>query len=211
MLQRNRAQTVLEQSPFENRKRARERKREAVLHAALQLFLEEGYHRTKLTDVADRLSITKTALYNYFESKQEILLECYRLGQERMDASIEQIDGTAPGIEKLRAYIAAYATVMTNELGMCLVRLDDKELEPEARQNIRNVLRRYDEYFRQFIRDGIADGSIYPCDPKLVAFTIAGALNWIGHWYKPQGSASPDALALTMSHVLTDGIAAVRN
>jgi len=33
--------------------------------------------------------------------------------------------------------------------------------------------------FRRYITEGIADGSIKPCDAKLSAFAIAGSLNWI--------------------------------
>jgi AcrR family transcriptional regulator len=62
--------------PFENRRRARDEKREAVLRTAVALFLEQGYHRVTLNDVAERLNITKPALYNYFRGKDEILFEC---------------------------------------------------------------------------------------------------------------------------------------
>ena len=55
-------------------------KREAILATAAQLFLEKSYGRTSLNDVAERLSITKPALYHYFRNKEQILLECYRLG-----------------------------------------------------------------------------------------------------------------------------------
>ncbi|MBV8730837.1 MAG: helix-turn-helix transcriptional regulator, partial [Acidobacteriia bacterium] len=65
---------------FADRRRDPATKREAVLKMAAQLFLEKSYARTSLNDVADRLKITKPALYHYFQSKEEILLECYRLG-----------------------------------------------------------------------------------------------------------------------------------
>ena len=47
--------------PFESRRRARDEKREAVLRTAVQLFLEQGYHRATLNEVAERLNITKPA------------------------------------------------------------------------------------------------------------------------------------------------------
>ena len=78
--------------PFESRRRARDEKREAVLRTAVQLFLEQGYHRVTLNDVADRLNITKPALYNYFRGKDEILFECWALGQERVDELIAEIN-----------------------------------------------------------------------------------------------------------------------
>ena len=52
-----------------------------------------------------------------------------------------------------------------------------------------------DRTFRSYIADGITDGSIKPCDPKLSAFAIAGSLNWIGHWYQRDGALSGDAVA----------------
>jgi AcrR family transcriptional regulator len=61
---------------FSSRRRDPSTKREAVLQTAAQLFLEKSYSRTSLNDVAERLSITKPALYHYFRSKEEILLEC---------------------------------------------------------------------------------------------------------------------------------------
>ena len=80
--------------PFESRRRARDEKREAVLRTAVQLFLEQGYHGTTLNDVAERLNITKPALYNYFRSKDEILYECWAIGQERVDDCIDEIDAS---------------------------------------------------------------------------------------------------------------------
>ena len=77
--------------PFESRRRARDEKREAVLRTALQSFLEQGYHRATLNDVAERLNITKPALYNYFSGKDDILFECWALGQERVDEFIAEI------------------------------------------------------------------------------------------------------------------------
>src|SRR3974390_1581492 len=65
---------------FASRRRDPASKREAVLRTAAQLFLEKSYGRTSLNDVAARLNITKPTLYHYFHNKEEILLECYRLG-----------------------------------------------------------------------------------------------------------------------------------
>ena len=55
--------------------------------------------------------------------------------------------------------------------------------------------------------EGIADRSIKPCDAKLAAFAIAGSLNWIGHWFQPDGALSADAIADEFSVRLTEGLA----
>lgn len=199
-------------APFEDRRRARDEKKHAVLRMAAQLFLEDSYHRVTLADVATRLNITKSALYNYFRSKEEILDECYRLGQQLMEEALTEIDREGGnGLIKLRKLIRAYALVMTVDFGMCQVRLDDRELSEDARARVRAAKRRDDRAFRKYISDGIADGSIMVCDTKLAAFAIAGSLNWIGHWYRPNGGLSAEAIADEFAIRLTDGLAAKRN
>ena len=104
--------------PFESRRRARDEKRDAVLRTAVHLFLEQGYHRATLNEVAERLNITKPALYNYFRGKEDILFECWALGQERVDDFIAGIDATGgTGLAKLRKLIRTYAEVMTTDYG----------------------------------------------------------------------------------------------
>lgn len=199
-------------TPFEDRRRARDEKREAVLRMAVRLFLEEGYHRTPLARVAERLNITKPALYNYFRSKEEILHELYRQGDEQYEASFGQIErGEGDGLHKLRELIRAYARIMTTDRGMCFARLDDRVLGEEARAEVRRSKRRYDLAFRNQIERGIEDGSVLPCDPKLAAFAIGGALNGIADWYRPDGALTVETIADEFALQLTEGYAARRS
>merc|ERR1711965_964484 len=68
--------------PAAERQRDRDAKRDAVLRTAARLFVENGFHRTKMADVAEQLHITKPALYHYFRNKEDILYACYQLGGE---------------------------------------------------------------------------------------------------------------------------------
>jgi len=196
-------------APFEDRRRARDEKRDAVLRMAVRMFLEEGYHRTPLTKIAERLNITKPALYNYFRGKEEILSELFRLGDEQYEESFGRIErDSGDGLHKLQAMIRAYARGMTTDCGMCFARLDDRELSAEARSAVRRSKRRYDRAFRQQVEHGIKDGSIVACNAKLAAFAVAGALNGIADWYRPGGGLSVDAIAEEYAQRLTHGLAA---
>jgi AcrR family transcriptional regulator len=195
--------------PFESRRRARDEKRDAVLRTAVQLFLEQGYHRATLNEVAERLNITKPALYNYFRGKEAILFECWTLGQERVDDFIAEIDAAGgTGLAKLRKLIRAYAEVMTTDYGASLVRFDPRDLTEKNSRIVRAAKRGVDLTFRKYIADGIADGSIRRCDPKMTAFVIAGSLNWIGHWFQRDGAMSAAAIADEFTERLTEGLAA---
>jgi len=192
---------------FADRRRDPDSKREAVLQTAAQLFLEKSYGRTSMNDVAARLNITKPALYHYFRNKEEILLGCYQLGTAMIEEILNEIAAHyGTGLEKVEAFIDSYTKVMTVNFGRCVMRLDEGDLSPEAFMNIRNYKRKIDRRLRSFLQEGIADGSIAPCDPKLAAFAIAGALNWICIWYEPNGPLSPDEIAAQYVRTLTRGL-----
>ncbi|WP_315834300.1 TetR/AcrR family transcriptional regulator [Bradyrhizobium prioriisuperbiae] len=194
--------------PFESRRRARDEKREAVLRTAVQVFLEQGYHRATLNDVAERLNITKPALYNYFGGKDEILFECWAVGQERVDECIASINaGGGSGLDKLRKLVRGYGEMMATDFGASLVRFDVRDLTEKNSKTVRAAKKGIDRTFRNYIAEGIADGSIKPCDTKLTAFAIAGSLNWIGHWYRHDGALSPQAIADDFAIRLTEGLA----
>src|SRR6202020_18082 len=54
-------------------RRARGDTRERIQGVALELFAEHGYEKTSLREIAERLGVTKAALYYYFKSKEDIV------------------------------------------------------------------------------------------------------------------------------------------
>ena len=79
-------------------------------------------------------------------------------------------------------------------------------LPPDRRQKLRRMKADLDLEFRALIRQAIAEGSILPCDPKVAAFTVAGALSWVGRWYRPDGGLAPADIATQCIAVLTRGL-----
>jgi len=85
--------------------------------------------------------------------------------------------------------------------------LDEGDLSPEARAGVRTYKKKIDRRLRSFIQEGIKDRSIAPCDAKIAAFSIAGALNWIGMWYEPEGALSSEEISSQFARTLTRGLA----
>lgn len=193
---------------FEVRQRKPELKREMVLKTAAHLFLERGYRKTSMNDLAERLNITKPAVYHYFQNKEGILVSCYEHGIASIEARLQRADWeSGNGLDKTRAYVRAYVdAVVTIEFGQCVATLDDGELSAGARAKVRKLKRRIDGTLRRFIDEGVADGSIRPCSSKLISFAIAGAINWIGTWYNPGGSLCPNEIVESFTDYLIDGL-----
>jgi len=193
--------------PMREREKERRTKRDAVLRMAAQSFNEKGFHATSLDDVAARLNVTKPTLYYYFTNKEEILFECVRIGLEMIDEAAENVarrGGT--GIEQLFAVMRKYAEIVTMDFGMCLIRVGEDPLQPAARRKLRQLKARIDRRFRSLIEQGIAEGDLAPCDAKIAAFTVAGALSWIARWYRPDGPLSPNDIAEQCISILVDGL-----
>lgn len=53
----------------------REEKKHLIMQVALELFANEGYHPTSISKIATKAGISKGLMYNYFESKEELLKE----------------------------------------------------------------------------------------------------------------------------------------
>ena len=193
---------------FQARQRNQDIKRDAVLQTAAHMFLEQGYRRTSMSELAKRLQITKPALYYYFHNKEQILVECYRAGITLIETLLDKaLVSRGTGLTKIKAYIEAYAkSVVLYDFGRCVAMLDENELSPETRKEVRALKRRIDASIRAYIEEGIADKSITPCDAKLASFAMSGAINWIGTWYKPSGPLSGVEIAGHFTQLLTEGL-----
>ena len=182
-------------------------KREAVICAAAKAFNARGYHNTSLDDVAAALGVTKPTVYYYVANKEQLLFECFRAGLEPIQAAIRRTEASdRTGLERLNEVIRDYARAVASDYGWCMVRAEDQDLGPETGRHIRTLKSEIDQGIRRLIRTGIEDGSIEPCDPKITAFVMAGALNWIAHWYRASEPMDADGLAGAFVEVLGRGL-----
>lgn len=188
-----------------------EEKRNAVLSAAADLFNQQGYHATSLDEIAARLRVTKPTLYYYFKSKDDILLGCVRKGLDCMLQGIDQTRAAGGNsLEQLRDCMQIYADIVMQPFGMCLIRIGDQDLPAANRRKLRQVKSDIDQAFRGLVAQGVQDGFLLPADPRITAFVIAGALSWIGRWYRPDGPNTPKQIADQTIDLLLGGMLATR-
>jgi AcrR family transcriptional regulator len=194
-------------APAGDRARQRERKRDAVILAAAQAFKERGYHNTSLDDIAALLNVTKPTIYHYVSNKEQILFECFRTGLDQIRGAFEETRGSsATGRERLTAVIRRYVEAITSAFGWCMVRAEDQDLSPAMSRQIKLLKSEIDQGIRRLLREGIADGSIRDCDVRMTAFALAGALNWITHWYRSDAPLGPEQIADRFIDTFVDGL-----
>lgn len=178
-----------------------------MILTAARAFRERGYHNTSLDDIAARLSVTKPTIYHYVTSKEQILFECFRTGLDLIRSAFVEIQGSrATGRERLMLVLRRYLEAVTSDFGWCMVRAEDQDLGADMSRQIGALKTEIDRGLRGLIEEGIADGSIAPCDPKMAAFALAGSLNWISHWYRADDSLRPDEIADRFLSVFEQGL-----
>ncbi len=78
--------------------------RERILHVATELFTQHGYDKTSLRDIAERLGLTKAALYYYFERKEDILLELHLRLHAVGTRLLDELEALPDGPERVAAW-----------------------------------------------------------------------------------------------------------
>lgn len=199
------AQSV--KSPWAGRDRAaeREEKREAVLQAAARAFAENGYHQTSLDDIAAILGVTKPTLYYYTRNKDDLIMGAgIRAVEQIMEATAT--DPNAPALAQLQNMLRRYAEIMSTDFGRCIEVMRAARIGGEASDSVRDGRMKIDRRIRELLKLGAEDGSIAPCDEKLTAFMIAGAVNGIAAWFSEGGELTAAGVADKFVNQLTAGL-----
>lgn len=196
--------------PEVSRDAQREAKRRAVLHAGARLFNDQGYEQTSLEEIAAALKITKRTIYYYVQSKEDILFGCHQLGLEFLGKTMAQSqDETLQVVERITLLIRGYCEWVSSDLGATIAMVREHSLSAERRGALRDSKARVDFQLRALIADGVAEGSLRPCDPRLVTAAIFGALNWIPHWNRVETPVPHAVIAEQYLDLLLNGMTPV--
>ncbi len=107
------------------RKEQKEQRRQEILYAALDLFVTRGYAATKISDIAQRVSMSVGLMFHYFESKEKLYEELVTMGLagttypasqtcERAIDFFEQFTEALFSVMKDQPYIAKMFVLMAN-------------------------------------------------------------------------------------------------
>ncbi|MEH6638450.1 MAG: TetR/AcrR family transcriptional regulator [Porticoccaceae bacterium] len=184
-----------------------ELKRMAILRTAGRLFNQKGFRATSLNDLASELEVTKPTLYYYIENKEDILFQCLLTAITHL---LEQTDTVMKspklGIDKLTDFIHLFVSTFDDEFGRCLAHPGWEPLSPKYLAKIDPLYQQLDIAMRQMIEDGKDDDSMRACNPKITAFTIFGAINWMTRWYQVDGEMNTHEIAEEMAALFCSGL-----
>ena len=83
----------------------RTQKKELIMNVALELFAENGFHATSISQIAKKAGISKGLTYNYFESKKEILDEIIKKGFDSIYSDFDLNNDGVLSEEEFRHFV----------------------------------------------------------------------------------------------------------
>ena len=178
-----------------------------ILKSAAAAFRRRGYHGASVDEIASALEMTKGNLYYYFRNKEEILYACHEYSLDVLLALLDDVRAEASTPDhKLRRLILAFVHLLLDELQATALTIDLQALSPPL---LRKIIARRDEFdrgLREIIQQGMDAGTFAPGNPKMVAFAVMGAVNWITKWYDPAGPMTSNAIGQAFADYLVGGL-----
>ncbi len=184
------------------------KKKEAICRAATRLFVEKGFEKTSIRDIAEAGNMASSALYYYFEDKEAIL---YTILIGIMDESLARMREIAERNTTLKEKLFAAIDLHTEIYGsdpirMALIAYNQKSLNAEHWEELRRKQKEYATIVRGFLSRMKEEGETADLSPTLCTFALFGMIQSAYLWYDPRGEVKPDELREMFTGIFTRGI-----
>ena len=179
--------------------RLTDRKREAIIQAAIAEFRANGFDITSMDKIAATAGVSKRTVYNHFPSKEELFAEILNQLWTRVTAEQETpYRADQPLREQLRLQLMAKMQMLgdDNFLDLARVAIAATIHSPERAQDMVARLGEREESLTVWIRAAQADGRLKAVDPAFAAQQVQGLLKSFAFW--PQVSMGLPGLSADM-------------
>lgn len=166
------------------------RRRKEIFHASVHLFLSKGFNETSMREIAEAAGIGKSTLYDYFPSKDDILLSFVEDELQTLTEEVNKIAHQKIGAqEKLRQMMFAYMDYLAaNEDFYMKLSYQVQRLAQESLERIQRQRHTLQDMVRGTIEEGIQEGCFRPVDSLLATRVIFTALTPAVYTTRPSGS-----------------------
>ncbi|MBE7680204.1 TetR/AcrR family transcriptional regulator [Paenibacillus sp. P13VS] len=184
----------------------RELRRNQILSAAASVFTVRGVAVAKISDIATEAGLSYGHVYNFFESKEKILLALVQSSQERYtELLLEARGGSGTALDKLSWLIEQYiqkGSTSTN-FWIVLQAQATEVLNPEDKAEINQKAQANRDLLADIIRDGQAEGTIVEGDAVELATLLLSLFQSTSIWgYRGFGEPSDHAADIMLRLVV---------
>ncbi len=183
--------------------RLTDRKREAIIQAAIVEFRASGFDITSMDKIAATAGVSKRTVYNHFPSKEELFAEI----MHKLWTSISAQQDTVyrhdlPLRGQLEELLRAKLQLLADNhlLDLARVAIAATIHSPERAQDMVARLGEREEGLTAWIREAQADGRLKAVDPCFAAQQVHGLIKAFAFW--PQISMGQPALSAEMQTIV---------
>ena len=180
-----------------------------ILEVAAKVFVEKGYDRATLQDIAVGVGITKAALYYYFRNKHDLLFQIIDSVMEKGIIELTKIVEKPVSFgEKITLAFKEHFSSYDSQFPRYGVLLHEKlnQLPPDKEEQIKEKTRRYVSLWEQLMQEGVNGGNLREdLPPKLMVWAALGMSNWVYKWASPKGRLKFREIADYFNRVFLEG------
>ena len=189
------------------RQQNKQANRAALLEAARQCFLEQGYDGAAVRDVVRRTELATGTFYNYFPDKESLFREILEEHIAEVNARMYEVHSQAPTVEAFirGAYQALFRMIAEKPGFFGLLLRNEHSVRSQFKDTIVGLPMRA---LKEDIREAVARGVFPRVDVDLLAAAFYGAGYEIGRLIVEQPGADPEAAAEFATTLLAGGLKA---
>jgi TetR/AcrR family transcriptional regulator, cholesterol catabolism regulator len=167
-----------------------DRRRHQVFAASLPLFLQKGFQETSMQEIAAASGVGKSTLYDYFNTKDEILLWVLEDGIYDLTELARQIDALdLPAAEKIHRVMHAHLEyLLQNKDFYERMMYEVQRLGPESQRRIQIRRHAYQDLLCKLVEEATREGSFREVNPLLAARTMMSILTPAVFTHRPTGT-----------------------
>lgn len=158
-------------------------RREQILSAARRCFIENGYHPTRMDDIAAAAALSKGGVYFHFKSKQEVFASLVEEEYSRSMTFLQGVShGTAPIAEKMQILGMHYLEYFQGapDAPRFFVVMGEMALRDEVlAKKLLEMQTAYIQEISKLIDQGVAEGVLRPVDSQVVAAILKALLDGV--------------------------------
>lgn len=179
-----------------------------ILEQAAALFKEKGYTASSMRDLADRVGLEPSSLYNHIRSKAEILREICLTNAERFTDGMKSIRASGAGpSEQLCELVRLHVRIATEDNSSITVFNDEwKHLDEESLKAFLKMRKEYEKALISILEEGLGTGAWYKHNVFVLMQSLLSSLRWVHQFYRPEKMGSPDDLADEIATIWLKGL-----
>jgi AcrR family transcriptional regulator len=184
------------------------RKRGEILLAAIHLFAEKGFNETSMREIAEAAGVGKSTLYDYFPSKDEILIAFVIEEVENITTWAKEIASlNISAAEKFRRILGKHLQYMTeNKLLYLKITYEAQRLNFASQQRIQKHRHAYQDMLCALVQEGIQNGEFRPVNPLLAIRAMFSLITSAVYTTRPTGT--PEQMLLEAIDIIFKGLEA---